>query len=557
MDHKWDASYDVIVVGSGSGGFAAAITAEKKGLKSLIIEKSSKYGGSSALSGGGVWIPNNPVLKEAGLDDSYEKSKDYLDSTVGNRVSDARKVAYIKRGTEMINFMRDNTSQVLFQYVPGYSDYYPERKGGLPRGRSIECPIFDLRKLGKDLENMRRNVLPTKGLVINSYEFHKVNMITRTWIGKRTAVKLGMRLIKSRLTGANYSSLGVALIARLRAAHLETNGDLWLSTAFVDYVTEGNRVIGIIVEKDGKRIQIEAKYGVILASGGFSCSQEMREKYLPSPTKVEWTSSAPDQTGDIIDVSLRLGAKLDLMDRVWGAPTVIMPDGTPYFLVADRGIPNIICINQIGERFVNEAVPYHQFVDTMYAKDKPEARSSTCWIIVNEVAKRRYIFMTLFPKQPFHQKWLESGFVKKAHTPAELAKQIGVPADKLTATIERFNRFAENGVDEDFHRGDSAYDRYYGDPTLKNPNMLAMDVGPYYALQVVPGDIGTKGGLLTDEYARVVKEDGSYIEGLFATGNCSSSMMGETYPGPGATIGPSMTFGYVAATYLADQAKKC
>ncbi|MGZ9587153.1 FAD-binding protein [Paenibacillus marinisediminis] len=554
MSNKWDASFDVVVVGSGSGGLTAALTAQLKGLKSLVIEKTSKYGGSSALSGGALWIPNNFYLEQAGLRDTYDKAMAYMNSTVGDRVSDARKEAYVKRGGEMLRFLYGNTTYVRFRYTPAYSDYYPEHAGGNPNGRSIEPLMVDLRKLGDDLPNMRENGLPTKGLVMNTSEFHKVNMITRTWIGKRTSIKLGMRLIGSKITGAKYATLGSALIARLRMAHLEVKGDMWLNTSFVDYVTDNGRVIGITAERNGKQVRIEAKRGVILAAGGFSHNQQMRDKYLPAPSKVEWTSSAEAQTGDVIGASVRLGAKLDLMERVWGAPSVVPPGSKPFFLVADRGIPNMMAVNGAGERFVNECVPYHEFVDTMYAKDRPDAKTSTCWIILDELAKKRYIFLGLFPGQPFPQKWLDSGFVKKAATPAELAKQMGVPADKLTATFERFNRFAKNGVDEDFHRGDSAYDRYYGDPTLKNPNLLALENGPFYAVPVVPGDIGTKGGLLTDEFARVVTDNGEVIEGLFATGNCSASVMGETYPGSGATIGPSMTFGYVAATCMAEQA---
>ncbi|MDR9856248.1 FAD-dependent oxidoreductase [Paenibacillus sp. VCA1] len=550
---KWDASYDVVVVGSGAGGLTAALTARLKGFSSLVVEKTDKFGGSSSLSGGAIWVPNNVYLERAGLKDTMEKAEAYIDATVGDRVPAARKRAYLTRGPEMVKYLHEHTNHVRFKYIPGYSDYYPEAPGGFPQGRSVEPIVFDLKKLGEERNNMRRANLPTYGMVMNAYEFHKVNMITRTWIGKKTSLKIGMRLMRSIFTGYRPAALGEALIGRLRLSLMEAKGDVWLSTAFSEYVTEGGRVTGILAIRNGKTVRIEAKRGVILAAGGFSHSQPLRERYLPHPTSAEWTSAAEGQTGDILAASLRLGAGIDLMDRVWGAPSAVPPGEKPLFLVADRGIPNMMVVNGTGERYVNEAVPYHEFVDTMYAKNKPEAPTTPSWMILDQRAKNRYIFLGLFPGQPFPKRWLENGFVKKGGTPAELAGQIGMDPAKLTAAFERFNRMAERGVDEDFRRGQSAYDRYYGDPTLPNPSLAPIAKAPFYAVPVVPGDIGTKGGLVTDEYARVLKEDGTPIGGLFATGNCSAAVMGETYPGPGATLGPAMTFGYVAASYLAEQ----
>lgn len=549
---KWDASYDVVVVGSGAGGLTAALTAQLKGLTALVIEKTDQYGGSSSLSGGAIWVPNNVYLERAGLKDTMEKAEAYIEATVGDRVPAERKRAYLTRGPEMVKFLHEHTNHVRFEYIPGYSDYYPEAPGGFPQGRSVEPVVFDLKKLGEERKRIRRANLPTYGMVMNAYEFHKVNMITRTWIGKKTSLKIGMRLMRSICTGYRPAALGEALIGRLRLSLMEAKGDLWLSTAFSDYVTEGGRVTGIHAVRDGKPVRIEAKHGVILAAGGFSHSQELREKYLPHPTSAQWTSAAEGQTGDILAASLRLGARIDLMDRVWGAPSAVPPGEKPFFLVADRGIPNMMIVNGAGERYVNEAVPYHEFVDTMYAQNKPEAPTTPSWMILDQQAKNRYIFLGLFPGQPFPKRWLENGFVKKGSTPAELAGQIGIDPARLTSTFERFNRMAQKGEDEDFHRGESAYDRYYGDPTLPNPSLAPIAKAPFYAVPVVPGDIGTKGGLVTDACARVLQEDGTPIGGLFATGNCSAAVMGETYPGPGATLGPAMTFGYVAAIYLAE-----
>lgn len=553
---KWDASYDVVVVGSGAAGLTAGLTAKLQGMKSLVIEKTDRYGGASAISGGALWIPNNHIIKGAGVPDTHELARQYLDSTIGDRVPEELKEAYITRGPEMLRFLYNKTKHMRFQYAKGYSDYYPEKPGGLSQGRSIEPLIFDLTKMGSLANSMRRATLSTKGFTMNSYEFHKVNMITRTLKGKTTALKLGARLVKSKVTKSDPVALGEALIARLRLSLAEANGELWLSTAFKDFIMGKGRVIGIIVERDGQELKIEAKKGVVLSSGGFSHNQTLREKYLPSPTNAAWTSSPEGQTGDILEPGVKIGATLDLMDKVWGAPSVIDPQGHPFFLVADRGVPNMIVVDSAGQRFVNEAAPYHEFVDTMYKHQEVTQQAVPSWILIDASAKSRYIFTGLFPGQAFPKSWFEHGVAKSAETIEELAKQMEVPAENLVATVNRFNDFARNGHDEDFYRGDSAYDNYYGDPTLPNPNLAEIKKAPFYALRLYPGDIGTKGGLVVDEYARVIKENGEPIEGLYASGNCSASIMGETYPGPGATIGPGMTLSFVATAHMANAVTK-
>jgi len=553
---KWDASYDVVVVGSGAAGLTAGLTAKLQGMKSLVIEKTDRYGGASAISGGALWIPNNHIIKGAGVPDTHELARQYLDSTIGDRVPEDLKETYITRGPEMLRFLYNKTKHMRFQYAKGYSDYYPEKPGGLSQGRSIEPLIFDLTKMGSLANSMRRATLSTKGFTMNSYEFHKVNMITRTLKGKTTALKLGARLVKSKVTKSDPVALGEALIARLRLSLAEANGELWLSTAFKDFIMGKGRVIGIIVERDGQELKIEAKKGVVLSSGGFSHNQTLREKYLPSPTNAAWTSSPEGQTGDILEPGVKIGATLDLMDKVWGAPSVIDPQGHPFFLVADRGVPNMIVVDSAGQRFVNEAAPYHEFVDTMYKHQEVTQQAVPSWILIDASAKSRYIFTGLFPGQAFPKSWFEHGVAKSAETIEELAKQMEVPAENLVATVNRFNDFARNGHDDDFYRGDSAYDNYYGDPTLPNPNLAEIKKAPFYALRLYPGDIGTKGGLVVDEYARVIKENGEPIEGLYASGNCSASIMGETYPGPGATIGPGMTLSFVATAHMANAVTK-
>ncbi|MFC9589062.1 FAD-dependent oxidoreductase [Streptomyces sp. NPDC056944] len=550
MNDTWDHTYDVVVVGSGAAGMAAALTARLRGLTALVVEKTEVYGGSTALSGGAIWVPDNFHLDEAGLGDTPEKARAYLDATVGDRVPAARKDAYVTHGPRMVRELHDRTA-VRFVYTPGYSDYYPERLGGYPQGRSVEPQVFDFRKLGHEQRaTMRRAGLPTYGLTITSKDFRQLNMVGRTWAGRRTAVKVGAQAVRARLSGQELLSLGEALIARMRHSLDALGADLWLSAPLTGLVEEEGRVTGVRVTRDGRELTIRANGGVVLASGGFSHDQRLREKYLPAPTSTAWSSASDGQTGDALEPAVALGAATDLMDKVWGAPSVVPPEGKPFFLVADRGIPGMVIVNEAGERYANEAAPYHEFVDAMYANDRPGAGTVPSWLILDATAKARYLFMGLFPGQSFPKPWLESGFVKRAATVEELADRIGVAAERLRATVDRFNGFARTGRDEDFHRGESVYDRYYGDPTLPNPNLAPLDKGPYYAIPVHPGDIGTKGGLVTDATARVLREDGSAIDGLYASGNVSSAVMGETYPGPGATIGPAMTFSWLAADHI-------
>ncbi|MFM9372748.1 FAD-dependent oxidoreductase [Streptomyces sp. Da 82-17] len=545
---EWDHEYDVVVVGSGGGGLTAAITAQAHGMSALVVEKTNRYGGSTALSGGGLWIPDNLYLRQAGQRDSLDNAMTYLDATVGDQVSRERKHAYLTRGPEMLRFLHERTEWVRFRYVPGYPDYYPERPGGKPLGRTIEPEVLDLRRLGTEQRNLRTNELPTYGLTITQLDFRFLNMAARTWKGRRVAAKLAAGAARSLLTGRRPAALGTALVGRLRLALAGAGGDLWLDSPFRELVSaEDGRVVGLCVEQDGRTVHVRARRGVVFAAGGFSHSEELREKYLPRPTSTDWTHASPGQVGEVLTAGVEAGAAVALMDKVWGAPSTPTPGGGLFFLVADRAVPAMLIVDGRGRRYVNEAAPYHEFVDRMYAT--PGAAENS-WIVVDALSRKRYPFLGLVPGRKFPRGFTDEGILRTGRTVRELAGRIGVPAAELERTVNRFNALAEQGRDADFGRGDSAYDRYYGDPTLPNPNLHPLTRGPYYALPVRPGDLGTKGGLLTDEHARVLREDGTPIDGLYATGNCSAAVMGDTYPGPGSTIGPSMTFGYVAATHM-------
>ena len=315
---------------------------------------------------------------------------------------------------------------------------------------------------------------------------------------------------------------------------------------------ENGACVGIVVEKDGKPIRIRANKGVVLAAGGFDHNQAMREKYQKAPVNHEWSSGNPANTGDVIQAGMKIGGKIDLMDDAWWGPTSVPPNAPPMFHVGERSYPGGIMVNAAGKRFTNEAASYVEVVHAMYEKHTAEVPHVPATFIMDSRYRSKYIFGTLFPMQAIPESYFTSGYFKRADTIEELAKQCGMDSNTLAETIGRFNQFARSGVDEDFRRGDSAYDRYYGDPTVKpNPCLAPIEKPPFYAVQMVAGDLGTKGGLVMDEHARVLREDGSIIAGLYAVGNNSASVMGNTYPGAGSTIGPSMTFGYIAAKHIA------
>ncbi|AZG45976.1 FAD-binding protein [Gordonia insulae] len=543
-ESNWDREVDFLVVGSGAGGLTGALAARAEGLDTLIIEKAAVFGGSTALSGGGIWIPNNPTLKRAGIVDARERVRAYLDAVVGERVPTANIDTFIDEGPRMVEFLETTSAHLRFQWCPGYSDYHPERPGGRPEGRSIEPLPVDLRKLGDDENQLRPAALATPpGLFITSKDFVALNMVMRTWKGRRTALLTGLRAIKAVLLRRHMDTLGRALIARLRLALSDAGVPLLLETPMQSLVTDqSGAVLGVIAEHHGRQLRIRARAGVLLATGGFEHNHEMRKRHLPRGGQDDYSAASVDNTGDGITAGVDVGAAVDLMDDAWWMPSFQRPDGINQVLVSERSIPRSIIVDQHGQRFTNEAAPYVTFVHAQLAGGHEPA-----WFIFDRTAKNRYPIGGIMPGQSFPDEWSHSGLLHTADTMAELADQIGVDAAALTATLQRFNGFARAGADLDHGRGDSAYDNYYGDPSLPHPTLDVLDRAPFYALRMRAGDLGTKGGLVYDADARVLRDDGSVIDGLFATGNTSAAVMGNDYAGAGATIGPAMVFGYVAA----------
>ena len=538
----------------------AALAAAKKGLSVVLVEKAPHYGGSTARSGGGVWIPNNSVLKRDGVRDTPEAARTYLRSIIGDASPPERIDAFIDRGPEVMDFVLANTPLEM-EWVKDYADYYPEAPGGRLGGRSCEPRPFDLNQLGSEADKLEPPYAKAPAnMVVMQSDYRWLNLMQRPHTkGVRRSLKVGARMIAARVRGKNIVGMGRALIAALRKGLLDAGVPVWLETPMTGLVTEGSgdslRVVGITVERNGEPMTLRARRGVVIGSGGFEHNQEMRDEYQRQPIPTSWTVGAKGNTGDGIRFMKDLGADLDIMEDSWWGPTILLPR-SPWFALSERSVPCTFMVNTRGERFMNESQPYVEAGHHMYGGEfghgEGPGENVPAWIIFDQEYKNRYLFAGLQARQPLPKKWLETENFHMADTLEELAEMIGVPADALVRTTERFNGFADKGVDEDFGRGKSGYDHYYGDPTNKpNPSLGPVRKAPFYAAKMVPGDLGTKGGAVTDVHGRVLRADGSVIDGLYAAGNASAPVMGHTYAGPGATIGPAMVFGYLAVEHLA------
>ncbi|SDD61971.1 3-oxosteroid 1-dehydrogenase [Rhodococcus tukisamuensis] len=546
-----DDTVDLVVVGSGAAGMAAAITAARNGLTVVIVEKSQYWGGSSARSGGGVWIPGNSVLRRQAPADDIEAARTYLTSIVGEDADADRIDAYIDRGAEALDFLIEN-SPLKLEWVKGYSDYFPEAPGGRATGRSCEPLPFDARALGDDLATLHPSYTKAPlGVVVKQSDYRWLSTGLRTWRGPVRMLQVGARTMAGRVRGRKLIGMGSALMAELLLGVRAAGVPVRLGTAMTDLVTEGDRVVGVVLESGGTRTTLRARRGVVLACGGFESNPEMRQKYQREPVSASWTLGAPSNTGDGITAAQRVGATVSYMDDAWWAPSIPLPKG-PWFALAERSLPRSLMVNDRGVRFMNESLPYveatHRMLGGPHGQGDGPAENVPAWLIFDQTYRDRYLFAGVTARRPLPRSWMRSGAITSAGTVAELAERIGVPADSLTATVERFNAHARAGTDPDFHRGESRYEHYYGDISNKpNPSLGELTKAPFYAAQMVPGDLGTKGGVDTDSTGRALRADGTVIAGLYAAGNTSSPVMGHTYAGPGATIGPAIVFGYLAA----------
>ena len=556
MANGWDEEVDVLVIGSGAGGMTAAIAAADAHVKVLIVEKSSEYGGTSATSGGGIWIPNSPIGKQAGLQDSEDEAFAYLRPQSAPNVPDELIRAYVRRAPEMLAWLHERTP-VRYLAVP-YPDYHVEFPGG-KMGLRTHLPMpFDGRLLGDDILKLRAPSPAASLFGVINWRFEETyTLLLRPKGWKRTLARMFWRYLSDiphrfRSIKDRSLSLGNALVGGLRLALKQRNVPIRLETGLVEILRDNGRVSGAMVEQNGRRLRIRARKGVVLAAGGFERNAELRRKYLPGPDDPTMSGSQINNTGDAILAAERIGAALRNMQSTWSAPVFRVPgEARARLSTIERALPGCIIVNQAGKRYLNEAASYHVVGRQMVANDKPGAGTQPSWVIFDHEFRHKYPMGPLLPLVPDAlQAPGVRKILRKASTIEGLAGKIGVPAAALAATVERFNADARIGVDSEFDRGGPAYDRMYGDPRVQpNPTLAPIVKAPFYAFPIYGGDIGTNGGIVTDENARVLDTEGRPIQGLYAVGNNAASVMGESYPGAGVTLGPAMTFGYVAGRH--------
>ncbi|MET0901283.1 MAG: FAD-binding protein [Mycobacterium sp.] len=567
IEAGFDHTVDVLIIGSGGGGMTAALAAEAAGLDTLVVEKAPQFGGSTALSGGGIWVPGAPAQRRGGYSPDPDEVVEYLRQITDGLVSAERLRAYVEKSPEMMEFLEKRSPWFEFVWKPGYADYYPELPGGSERGSTINVPAIDLRKLGDEERNLLQPLaLAPKGIWFAPKDLRLFYQVRQNWRGKAVLLKLIWRMFRARVFGDRMASIGQSLAARMRLAMRDRGIPLWLDSPMTELITDADgRVTGAVVERSGVTHRVGARRGVIVASGGFDHDMAWRRRHLPVLDQ-DWSFGNPANVGDGIRAGEKVGGSCDLLDEAWWFPAICWPDGRLQFMLNERMMPSQFVVNGAGKRFINEAAPYMDFAHAMLDGEASGVSHIPCWLITDQRSFDSYVVSghLPIPKVPFAPvptgrrvppAWLESGVVKTAPTIEALAVEIGVPPDQLRSTATRFNELANAGHDDDFQRGDSVYDNYYGDPTLPNPNLYPLTKAPYYAFQIILGDLGTSGGLRTDEFARVLGPDDSVIEGLYAVGNASAAVMGRSYAGAGATIGPAMTFGYIAANHVASQSK--
>ncbi len=558
MSIAWDKTVDFLVVGSGAGGMLGSTFAALNRQETLVIEKSDLWGGTSATSGGGIWIPNSPVAIAQGFQDSHEEAFKYIRALSADHVPDSLINAYVQYSPDMLQWVHDNTP-VRFASIP-YTDYHAELPGGKEGYRTHLAMEFDGKLLGEDVQTLRPASPAASLLGKIGWKFTETTALLYRpkgwWI---TAAKMLLRYygdIPQRLRSKKdrFLTLGNCLMGGLRYAHKNAGGELWLNTKMLELVYENGRVTGAKVLKDGKELRIGARKGVLLSTGGFERNPAMRAENLKGSPEAVRSGSQINNTGDSIIAGQAIGAAIANMDSAWWGPVWSIPgEDRGRLATIERALPHSIIVDQNGHRFLNEAASYHIVGGQIREHNLKTGAAYPTYFIFDANYRWKYPTGPLLPMIPdwAHPSNVQASF-KKADSIVELAAKLGMSAATLKGTVDRFNKFAAQGKDEDFGRGDASYDKFYGDPRMQpNPSLGQLVKAPFYAMPLYPGDIGSNGGLVINENGQVMSESGEPIPGLYAAGNTTASVMGKSYPGAGATLGPAMTFGYLAARHAA------
>jgi 3-oxosteroid 1-dehydrogenase len=561
------AEFDVIVIGSGAGGMVSALRAHDLGLRTIVLEKSDRYGGTSAVSGAGLWIPNNPYIRDR---DSADKALGYLKITTEGLAPEDMLRRYVDFGPRLVEYLKEVGVEYYVNAALEYPDYHPEVEGALPNGRAMFVKPFDGATLGGEFYNLRESYPEFKLLdriTIDLDEGSAMIHQKRGWMLMLMKQILRYWLdIPWRLKTHRDRRLahGNALIGGLRRAMLARAIPLSLKTRLLRLVQENGRIVGVIADCNGQEIELRASRGVILAAGGYEQSEELRGRHLPENSQVGWSvTPRGNNSGDALQAALAAGAKVNdqLMGECWWAPSIAFPSKRSPNMTRnigvffERGLPHSLCVNRRGKRFVNEACSYHLFGQAMIADQKASGANQPCWMIFDRRYRQNYPLGALMPGRAVPDSRLPSNWIDnvlyRADTLEALAKKVGIPADALDDSIARFNEGARQGVDREFGRGGNFYNAFLGDPKHK-PNSCLGEIskGPFYACRLDLGDLGSKGGPVTDVNGQVIGVDEKPIDGLYAVGNCASTLMGRAYPGAGVTLGSTMIFGYLAASHL-------
>jgi 3-oxosteroid 1-dehydrogenase len=540
-------NFDFVVIGSGGGSLCAALVLRAAGKSVLILEKTALVGGTTAISGGVMWIPNNRFMKSEGIADSTDAAMNYLDAIVGDSAerpgaNRERRRTYIEQAPKMIDFLVDQ--DIKLRRIPSWPDYYNAPGESVP-GRAVVSKLFDLNQLGDWKAKLRPGFLP---LPIHLDEAFLMPLIKRASSAKMVLLKLAGRTLADKLTGKKRTTAGQALQGQMLRAALKAGVEIRLNARVSQVIVEGDRATGVVVQKDAIEQRVGARLGVLINAGGFARNQRMLDKYIPG-TSAEWSNVIPEEMGEMIEEGQRIGAAVAQMNERIGMP-VCFPPGKPKATMGnDVTKPHCITVDQSGARYMSETGSSVEYCRKMLERNK-QSPATPSWMVFDSQYINTYMLAGSMPGSKKPQAWFDEKFLRTGSTLEELATACAMDASKLRASVERFNGFSKNGRDEDFHRGEHIYEQWQGDP-LRTPSksLGPIDQGPFYAIQIFPGDVSTYGGLVTDTHARVLRPDGSVIEGLYATGTSTASVMGPVEPGAGGSVGPSLTWGYIAARH--------
>lgn len=554
-----DETFDFVVVGSGGGSMCAGLVMRAAGNSALILEKTELVGGTTARSGGVMWLPNNPFMKRDGVEDSFEQASTYLEALCGKDhdtpgSTPARRRRYLLEAPRMLDFL--GSQGIKLRRARYWPDYYDELPGGSERGRAVVAELFDLNELGAWKKKLRPTFIrsPYALLPPTLEEMMELPAYRRSWRVKLLIFRLVLRGLRAKLTGKQWTAGGAALQGRMLQAALRTGIDIRTDSPVSQLIVEAGAVTGVLTTRAGRPWRVGARLGVLVNAGGFAHNQAMRDRYMPG-TSVKWTMAIPADTGEMIEEMMRIGAAVAQMEERVGNQQTHPPGAedseakpTAQAMTAS---PHCILVDQSGLRYMNEGGSYMAYCKAMLERNKT-VPALPSWAVFDSQYLARYMLAGTMPGSSKPQSWYDSGYLKKADSIQALAQQIEADADTLKASVERFNRFVANNRDEDFHRGERAYDRWLGDESNQPSATLGSIVrAPFYAVPIIPGDVGTYGGVVTDENARVLREDGTVIPGLYATGVSTASVMGRRYPGAGSSVGPSFLWGFVAAEHAA------